>query len=77
MNGNLVDESGLVLDAFAGNFDNKVKYVTEPNNKLSWLMMYGGMGVSPPRPSHSMCLSKNSGRDSTGTCVWNGHCVVP
>ena len=43
MNGKLVDESGLVLDAFAGNFDNKVKAVTEPNDKLSWLMMDGGI----------------------------------
>ena len=43
VNGNLVDESGLVLDAFARHFDNKVKAVTEPNNKLSWVMMDGGI----------------------------------
>ena len=42
VNGNLVDESGLVLDDFAGHFDNKVKAVTEPNDKISWLMMDGG-----------------------------------
>ena len=30
VNGNLVDESGLVLDAFSGHFDNKFKAVTKP-----------------------------------------------
>ena len=43
VNGNLVDESGLVLDAFARHFDNKVKAITEPTDKLSWLMMDGGI----------------------------------
>ena len=43
MNGNLVDESGLILDDFAGHFDNKFKAFTESNDKLSWLIMDGGI----------------------------------
>ena len=74
MNGNLVDESGLVLDAFAGHFENKVKTFTEPNDKLSWIMMDGGIN---PKAQPLDGLTTKSGRDSTGTCLRNGHCVVP
>ena len=56
VNGNLVDESRLVLDAFAGNFDNKFKAVTEPNDKLSWLMMDGG--ITPKSQSLDVLISK-------------------
>ena len=60
VNGNLVDESGLVLDDFAGHFDNKVKAVTEPNNKISWIMMDGG--ITPKAQPLDVLINK----------VWKG-----
>ena len=74
VNGNIVDESGLVLDAFTGHFENKFKAVTEPNDKLSWLMMNGG--ITPKAQPLDVLINK----------VWKGFyrdlfeewsCVVP
>ena len=62
MNDNLVDESGLVLDAFAGNFDNKVKAITGPNDKLSWIMMDGGITPTPKAQPLNVLIKK----------VWKG-----
>ena len=62
VNGNLVDESGLVLDAFTGHFDNKFKAVTEPNDKLSWIMMDGGITITPKAQPLDVLINK----------VWKG-----
>ncbi len=42
-NGDLSEPSGLLLDAFSGHFDKKVKEVTEPIELLHWLLMDGGI----------------------------------
>ena len=43
MNEVLDKPAGLVLDAFRGHFDKKVKAVTEIIEELSWLLMDGGI----------------------------------
>ena len=43
VDGELQEPCGLVLDAFRGHFDKKVKAVTEPMKLLSWLLMDGGI----------------------------------
>ena len=41
--GELLNNSGLVLDAFRGHYVKEVKAVTEPMEKLDWLLMDGGI----------------------------------
>ena len=41
--GKLLNPSGLVLDAFCEHFDNKVKVVTEPMDKLDCILMDRGI----------------------------------
>ena len=45
MDEELVDESGLVLDAFRGHFDKNVKAFTKPMEKLCWLLL--DRGITP------------------------------
>ena len=48
--------AGLVLDAFRGHFDQKVKVVTEPNELLDWLLMDGG--ITPKGQPLDVLLNK-------------------
>ena len=41
--GELLNNSGLVLYAFRGHYVKEVKAVTEPMEKLDWLLMDGGI----------------------------------
>ena len=41
--GELLNKSGLVIDAFRGHYAKEVKAVTDPMEKLYWLLMDGGI----------------------------------
>ena len=41
--GELLKKYGIVLDAFSGHYTKEVKAVTEPMEKLDWLLMDGGI----------------------------------
>ena len=54
--GELLNKSGIVLDAFRGNYVKDVRAVTEPMGKLDWLLMDGG--ITPKAQSLYVLINK-------------------
>ena len=58
VDGELQHPCGLVLDAFRGHFDQKVKAVTDPMDLLDWLLLDGG--ITPKAQPLDVLINKVS-----------------
>ena len=67
--GTLEEPVGLVLDAFRGHFDKKVKAHNANHPLLKWLMMDG---VITPKAQPLDVLIKKNSRDYSVTSLNNG-----